>query len=119
MPHPDNKMCMRPTHIYQSPASQLVAAHESHDNDVLPDYREIINNTDKETTQLIENAYYSDEKKDGVEFWQLPGYEKIENEDCRISANKRNKNIANICAVLYGVIFLVGYFTYSSHTGCH
>lgn len=119
MPHPTNEMCMRPTHICQTPASQLVAAHESHDNDELPNYDEIINNINDDKSNLIDSPYYQDEKKEFEDKFNdiLPSYNDIEREDTKAS-NEKAKKIANICAVLYGLIFLLAYFAYSSHTGC-
>ncbi|KAG0682046.1 hypothetical protein C6P42_003555 [Pichia californica] len=120
MPHPDEAMCMRPTHINQFPAAQLVAAHESHDNDQLPNYNEIINvsNID-ETNLMIDTPYYEDEKNEKSEkLWEeLPSYEDSDKKDLR-SSNKRAKSIANTCAILYGIIFLGAYFTYSNYTDC-
>lgn len=98
---------MRPTHISHPPASELVAAHESHDNDVLPAYDEIIRNADEETKHLIDSAYCADEKKAFEDDCELPAYEKIEKNEAQTATGNRGKTTANVCAVLYGVIFLV------------
>lgn len=108
-------MCMRPTHISHPPASELVAAHESHDNDVLPAYDEIIRNADEETKHLIDSAYCADEKKAFEDDCELPAYEKIEKNEAPTATGK---TIANVCAVLYGVIFLAVFFLFNGNMGC-
>lgn len=106
MPHPDNDMCMRPTHISHPPVSQLVAAHESHDNDQLPAYEEIIRNTDEETKPLIETAYCADEKKAFDDNWELPAYEKDE----KFEMQRASPTVVRFIAVSYIMIALVAFF---------
>ncbi|GAV28592.1 hypothetical protein PMKS-002063 [Pichia membranifaciens] len=113
MPHPDNDMCMRPTHISHPPVSQLVAAHESHDNDELPAYEEIIRNTDEETKPLIETAYCADEKKAFDDNWELPAYEKDE----KLEMQRASPAVVRFIAGSYVVIFLVTYIVGCRYMG--
>lgn len=116
MTNPDNDMCMRPTHVLQPAVSQFVAAHESHDNDELPAYEEIIRNADEETKHLIETAYYADEKNAFGDNCELPAYEKVEKFN---QAAKTGRRIL-VCTgvVVYVLTFMGVVSVLNNHGGC-
>jgi hypothetical protein len=130
---------MRPTHITSVKESQLVGANESHDNDVLPAYHEIVNTTidlkeekkDLDEKKFMPNdeekftfdyenekdekseKFFDDEKKEEAQ-WLLTDYSVLES--ARDSSNNvhslnRGKTIAKIAAVVYIFVAIILFFT--------
>lgn len=98
-------MCIRPSHTYLSPmekSAHLVGVNESHDNDVLPSYNEIIPESketfDNEKKISFDCAYY-DEKSivdqldnyDFSEDYELGEVYDLSNEDKVVFNEKEEK----------------------------